>query len=912
MTSPSSPITPARDAPRIAPDLVLVLSHTHWDREWYLPAVRFRQRLVRLIDQVLDRQDGGAHFLLDGQAVMLEDYLSVRPERQDEISRALRSGAIEAGPWYVLADELIPSGESLVRNLLAGRRIVRTLGGAPPRVLYSPDAFGHPAALPLVARDFDMPLVILWRGLGGTGWPRGDAMRWRAADGSEVLVHHLPPSGYEYGANLPVDASGASLRWRELEEMLAPRSTLGAVLILNGADHHALQSDFGRALTALREAAAPLPARETTLREMAAELVSRAADRSDIPEIRGELRRSYGYTWTLQGTFATREPLKLRHAAVERLLWRDAEPWSALARAEPGTDGSLVRAAWRSLLLCQPHDTLCGCSLDAVALGMRVRLDEAEVQAIGIREDAVLAMVGHDPRRARIAPSAWRSVVLVRNPSPRQRTGIAELEILRRRAHVSVGPGSGGRDQPESEPGDFLLDAGALLTQRLDTTRRHDRVESPEHYPSADLVDATRLLAWMPEIGGYGVHALTISDAPADHPRHASSDAPSSPGSGVPNLVAVTTEGLDNGRMRLTVDAAGALSLTDRTTGAVIPDVVSFEDVGDAGDCYTHSPILPSLTGGAEGRARVVLAGPLRGALALDYTMQIPSATLRSGRSPHRVALPLTVIASLDAGSAVLRLAVQGENVARDHRLRMLVRTGVRPRAVLADAAFGPVRRDPILVADEDARAEHAPTTAPMHRYVTVEGDDRGATVIGGSTEYEVLDDGTVALTLVRAVGELSRADLPERPVHAGWPEATPLAQCLGPIDTTVGLLLHGQGDVATITEIEHTADDFLLPLTGTTLRSALELPGPIAGLTLEGSALAFAACKESEDGEWIVLRCVNISESPQRGRWTLGRPLREARRSALDERVGPSMTIAGSSVEFEAPSRGVVTLIVR
>ncbi|MGI8496859.1 MAG: hypothetical protein ACR2OG_04645 [Gemmatimonadaceae bacterium] len=162
--------SPSATVPR--PLAVHVVSHTHWDREWYLPAGRFRQRLVALVDELLDHpRAGGQSFLLDGQAVILDDYLAVRPERRGELARQLQDGSLDAGPWYVLSDELIPTGEALVRNLLAGRETLRRLGAASPPVLYSPDAFGHPAALPAIAVGFGFGLIILWRGFGGPSWP---------------------------------------------------------------------------------------------------------------------------------------------------------------------------------------------------------------------------------------------------------------------------------------------------------------------------------------------------------------------------------------------------------------------------------------------------------------------------------------------------------------------------------------------------------------------------------------------------------------------------------------------------------------------------------------------------------------------------------------------------------------------
>src|SRR5688572_22220357 len=245
----SAPMSP------VGPFDVHVVSHTHWDREWYLPFARFRQRLVALVDELLDAPSQRSSFLLDGQAVLLEDYLAVRPDREAELRTLLARGALEAGPWFVLADEMLTSGEALVRNLLAGYRSVRARGGTPLPVLYCPDSFGHPADLPTLAVGFGFSLIILWRGLGGPAWPQGDAFRWRAPGGARVLVHHLPPAGYEYGANLPDDEAHARKRWRALREVLAARARTDVLLVLNGADHHARQSQLDEAIVALARVA---------------------------------------------------------------------------------------------------------------------------------------------------------------------------------------------------------------------------------------------------------------------------------------------------------------------------------------------------------------------------------------------------------------------------------------------------------------------------------------------------------------------------------------------------------------------------------------------------------------------------------------------------------------------------------
>ena len=232
-----------------------LVAHTHWDREWYHLAERFQARLVALIDALLADGDATGPFLLDGQAIVLVDYLAVRPERAQDLARALAAGAIESGPWYVLADNLIPSGEAIVRNLEAGRRVLVRMGATAPTVAYCPDTFGHPAALPLIAAGFGCDVAVVWRGFGGASFPPVDTAWWTAADGSRVLLYHLPPDGYEFGSALPTTAPLATERCRTIASMLRARNHTGDALLLSGADHHAAQPDLPLAVDRLDAAA---------------------------------------------------------------------------------------------------------------------------------------------------------------------------------------------------------------------------------------------------------------------------------------------------------------------------------------------------------------------------------------------------------------------------------------------------------------------------------------------------------------------------------------------------------------------------------------------------------------------------------------------------------------------------------
>lgn len=952
---------------------VCAVAHTHWDREWYHSAAVFRQRLVALVDALLEptaptapgvSSDGhgtdgsadpapdhaerqSAPFLLDGQAIILEDYLSMRTDRESAVRQLLQSGAIEAGPWYVLADGLIPSGEAIVQNLLIGRETLARFGATAPRVLYCPDTFGHPAALPLIAAGFAFPVAVVWRGYGGFGAAPGDTFRWQSAAGDEVVTYHLPPDGYEYGSALPTTLPLSRERWARMRDMLARRSTTGVALLPVGADHHAAQPDAATALELLAEASRDdmttrARTRAVTLSEFARALHAAAAHRADmLPVVTGELRNSYGYTWTLGGTLATRAMQKRANARAERALLRDAMPWSVLAWLHGGaraldtaTDGHitlaqhgvLTSAAWRTLLRAHPHDTLCGCSIDAVARAMDERVATARAEARGLRESALAIALGHDPVAARARPVATGALV-VRNRSAHMRGGVAEVTISETLADVPVGPASGadlalgsetqndmvrGSDPARSAGGAGSGTAvslpGAMCVQHLGSRVVHRRRESPQHYPDNDLVREYRVLVWVPAVPALGVAVVPLAQQAATGaraPSHAGNDNNALP-LGV-SRATCSSDGDDiviaNGV--LTVRAA-VRGVTIERAGRRIENALAFETAQDVGDSYTPAirgePELLVLRAVDEGQS-----GPLRASVRLRFATSHPARGVQ-----------LTATLSLDAGSEHLRIDVEGVNRRRDHRLRLVVRTDVpddATRAVWADAAFGRVRREPIVVPEHAQRAERVVPGMPMHRWVGVFDDVLGAVLhADGLAEVEALGGGRIALTQLRAIGELSRNDLPERPGHAGWPAPIPRAQSQGRFRARIGVSLHGAITDTVWDEVERVSDALLLPLVGTTWRDleparARELPGPM----LDGASLRVSRVALAVDGDGIVLRCVNDADVERRGAWTLpDGGAYEVARSRLDETVLGPWRRAGHVVEMRVPARGVETLRVR
>src|SRR3954468_4639455 len=213
------PACSSRMLPGVTPRSVAIVPHTHWDREWYEPFQVFRVRLVHLLDELLPMLDHDlsyARFLLDGQTVVLDDYLEIRPEQAETITRLVASGRVSIGPWKCLMDEFMVSGETIVRNLQAGMLRASELGGA-MQVGYLPDMFGHIAQMPQILRQAGIERAVVWRGVPAAVDRTG--FWWIAPDGSSVRAEYLL-GGYGNGAAVPDDAKELVQRVRAFEDEL--------------------------------------------------------------------------------------------------------------------------------------------------------------------------------------------------------------------------------------------------------------------------------------------------------------------------------------------------------------------------------------------------------------------------------------------------------------------------------------------------------------------------------------------------------------------------------------------------------------------------------------------------------------------------------------------------------------------
>jgi len=866
-----------------------LIPHTHWDREWFLPRAAFHARLILMFDELIDRLHGDPAlrtFLLDGQTVLVEDYLRARPDRENDVKTLVKTGRLQIGPAYVLADELIPSGESLIRNLLLGSADAERLGGRLD-VLYSPDAFGHPGVLPTLAREFGLKYGVLWRGLGGEPGQDHDFFRWRGPDSREILLWHLPPDGYEIGAALP--GAGARLPdiWTQVRATLVQRAAGKHIPLFVGADHHAPHPTLAR----LRDLLADLePA--SAFRISRLDEFFQAAESTPAKPVAGELRWSYGHTWTLQGVHGTRAPLKRRHGQVELWLERLAEPLVALARYAGGRDRRpILESAWRTLVRTQFHDTIAGSTADAVAAAAEHRLTEVAAYAAEMTRGGLTDLVGHDADLQRERADGSEPKLVLWNPTARSRGGVTVADVTVFRRDVLVGPPSGGRLPRQGAGyrpfGLYGQEGRPIAVQVLAQRVTQERTDAARHYPDQDEVDQVRIAFRAPPVPGLGVAALK---AGAAVPLSRAED------------VRVRGRSLENRFVEVTLEPNGALSLVDRRRNERYGELLRLEDAGDAGDAYTYCP---------PARDRIK---PSRGPITVRRLAAGPLVAALEARSEVIRGIDARLVVQVFADSPVVRVTLDVDNRNRFHRLRARLVTGLAGVPATAGAGFGAVERAAVSI-DAAAYPRETPVrTAPAHRFVAAARSGRGLAVLAPAFfEYEWTAKGDLLVTLLRAVGDLSRADLPTRPGHAAWPTAIPGAQCLGSSRIDLAIAPVSTSEVERGDVLPQLWEDAFLPLHGLWLRDAATLtPAPV-NIALEGSGLVFSALKPAQIGSPMVLRCYNATSRKATGAWRFGNGVKTAHRVRADEREAVALVLEqrGNIVRFVAEPHEIVSILV-
>ena len=376
-----------------------VIPHSHWDREWYLPFEKHRVRLVELFDrliEVMEQNEDYTYYHMDGQYVVIDDYLEIRPQMRDRLLALVRANRIQVGPWYILQDEYLTSGEANVRNMLYGIKLCREIGAEPVETGYFPDAFGNVSQAPQIVRGFGFDNAVFGRGINDVAADNQivkengittSELLWRAPDGSEVMGV-LFANWYHNAMELPADPAALKDRIAAIAASTSRFARTDHLLGMNGCDHQPIQTDLHKVIALANEVQDEVIVKQSNFKDYIAEL---RPYKDTFPVFEGEINGQLSAgACPLICTASAHVDIKQKNHDVQHLLERIAEPLSVIAKQNGGEYSSdLLLYAWKKLMQNHPHDSICACSCDEIYEEMKTRFAKSAACGEELRDAAL-------------------------------------------------------------------------------------------------------------------------------------------------------------------------------------------------------------------------------------------------------------------------------------------------------------------------------------------------------------------------------------------------------------------------------------------------------------------------------------------------------------------------------------------
>lgn len=806
---------------------------------WLKP---FFKKLLRLLGKHPDYR-----FVLDGQTLIVENYLNLLSKkeahlREKEIRKFVKQGRLKIGPNYMAPDYSIPGGETLIRNILVGHRIARRFGNV-MKVGWLLDPFGLPSQTPQLHQGFGIESIFLWRGVPIEPEKLRSEWWWHSPDGSKTLTVYLADS-YRNVMGLATFPELAEDRIIAEAEKLACFSSFEppVVLLMDGYDLDPTPDDIAEMVGSLNRKLGKRIKLALATPEEYLKVIKKKINSQKVRlfNFSGSLY-SGRYNAVFPGVLSARIYLKQKNEEIERLFFW-AEFLSALSWTKGGSYWSdVLWQNWKTFLRNQPHDSICGVSIDEVHRGMMKRYHRVQKSLEKIIREQIVALAGAVDTFSKDKDD---KVLVVFNPSPWPRKEVVKFWL----------------NQSVLKKGSVLLkdDKGKHVSYQLGKKRKG----KAGFYFSA-------------EVPCFGCRSYFLSSALTRAPRQ-------KPVAGVE--VSEKDRTIENRNLKVKINPNGSLDILDKKTGKYYKNLGYFEDGGDAGDEYNYSPpkkdkVITSL----DRKAKIELLdkGPLLAGFRIELELSLPISLTKNrvSRSGKTRAYPIVCYVFVAKDSSCVDFEVAVNNVVKDHRLRVCFPSFIKTNSSFAKVQFG-MAKYPILpkklkdisqIPEKIRRTligqrETVPITwHPQRGFVDLNDGQVGLAVIApGLPCYEVLKkNNTIALTLLRSVGWLARGDLLTREGDAGPAILTPEAQCLGKHTFSYSIFPH-RGDWLKA-KVHQKTEERRLPLKSvlTDVHSG-KLSKNLTFFELKtkpAARLIVTTVKKSEDGNSLVVRLYNTSD---------------------------------------------------
>lgn len=705
---------------------VHVYVHTHWDREWYRTFQQYRLRLIEVIDLILEELDKNQleYFTLDGQSIVLEDYLAVRPKNKERLIHYIKEGRLDIGPWFVLPDEFLVSGESLIENIAIGHKTCAQYGNV-NKIGYIPDSFGHSSDIPRIFKGFDIDNCIAWRGIN----TEHTEFIWYSQDRSYVNAYHLL-NGYLgdiFEKDFDYDINKKTELMVKAADAIKTKTNLDRILLPIGGDHRPPPINLANQLKEINN----LQSKYNFVQSGLSYFLNRI-DPENIKEKLQQELRDCAKTYILPAVFSSRLYLKQHNAQLTNKINQVIEPLTCYCNAFKLDHFKFPDSEylWKLLITNHPHDSICGCSVDEVHTEMEQRYTELHEACDEVINRAKVCLMKQTPQ----------GKVNVFNSSNFSYTGPVVLK---------------NAIQPDS----------SLKSQVLsDYKDRHFKYYNDLYYqlPATFEENQQDLLLWVEDIPPFSAKTIEKTE--------------------IKNPVSIKEGIISNGLIEIQVNN-DSITLKDIQKNLELPGLNQIIDRPDCGDTYNFGPVKNTIPAKANIISSTIKEiGPIRAILELTYQIDIPEE-LDNNNTPfdtlisHEIKCDVIVTAN----SKLVEFNLEWENKSKNHLLQAVFPVEEDIYSTMVENHFGTLERrfDPHYDIYEHIPARKATELkvnfAPAQRFVQAKDI---ALFNEGLPEYEVFKN-ELRLTILRSTGYLSIENTQTRAAYAGPELATPGNQCL-------------------------------------------------------------------------------------------------------------------------------------
>lgn len=861
---------------------------THWDREWYLPFQNYRIKLLHFTDDLLRKLreiEGYDFFIFDGQTIVLEDIAEIREDLKEELKTLISEKRLKVGPWYVMPDEFLISGEAFIRNLLTGKAIAEEYGAETWKAGYVCDIFGHIAQVPQIMKGFGIGIIIASRGID---WNMPQFSRWKAPDGSTCNLVKVAFGGYGNFAAI-TGCHDEEVSKEEFNEKFTAYVKFHSeydsetVLIHDANDHSPAHHQVPEFMKWIKELYPESEIIYTDYMNMA----EFGADKK-LPQTEGEQifpgdEQKDRVMKQVPHTLSSRYDLKHENDLLQNRLELETEALVAFSVMEKKTDKNsrpLLNYAWKLLLKNHAHDSICGCSIDAVHRIMQSRFMETRQLAEGIAQQ----IIGHHPKNEK--SESLQFMIYNTLPYPRHDFIDLRLEMPQDFTSKIAKPRS-----PE------LFNSFKLFNEDgSEIPYSILKVEKNMQHPPYRTTDDYHI-KMRPKLKSASANLIRLEPSPLPHRDFRS--------------MRTGKQEAENEFLKIRLNSNGTFDVTDKENERIYSGLNDFVLDRESGDGWYNCPPPGNklITDSSSAQVQINIdSGELiefeinryyRVPRELIFAATVNSVYKGTELSKEEDTLRIQTRISMEKASRLLKLESKVFNNIKDYRLRLLIPTGISGKYI-AGQAFHVLERSPGRSWGEQSigRTETEALEKNFSGILGKEDDKGGLFLLAPAGLHEVSEDeyseGNLLVTMLRTF---------KRTILANGENDGELQ---GEQDFSYSYRF--SAGKASYNQIHR---DLLKlktsPLCGALAKNLQTSSGSL--ISIEGE-LSFSCFKPAQNiyEEACILRLFNCSDKPEKGRIKLGVKAAQIFRCKLNEETEELLHENQNSIEVSAKAHEIVS----